>query len=64
MKVGDYVEYIPFEGCDKSIHEKGRIKSLCEDENYVFVVFKCENRWSEFQNYTGQKTKVSDLIKL
>lgn len=45
--VGKWVAYFDVYGQP----EIGRIKSW--NEHYVFVVFKCDNNWSEFENYTG-----------
>jgi len=52
--VGDYVWYVPFEGCLESDYEKGRVKSI-SDENYVFVVYHCNNDWDNYKDYTGQR---------
>ena len=56
------VHYIPFEGCDKSIYENGIIKSHSEyDENILFVVFKCNDDWDNYKNYTGQSVNIKQL---
>lgn len=39
--------------------EKGRIKSW--GDKYVFVVYKCAGKWSDFKNYTAAATKPEDL---
>ncbi len=59
---GDTVTYIPFDGADESLWERGKVKFDKEDdEDFVFVVFKCNNEWDNYSNYTGQRTNVSDL---
>ena len=58
FKVGDKVTYVPKYGD----LEHGKIKSLNEfDPTAVFVVFKCNEEWESYQNYTGASTKISDL---
>ena len=61
LSEGDYVNYIPFKNCDKSQYEYGRIKSIQSSE-FVFVVYNCNNDWDNYQNYTGQRTAIKDLI--
>lgn len=39
--------------------EKGRIKSW--NDKFIFVVYKCDNNWNMFQNYTGCATNPEDL---
>lgn len=59
---GQKVSYIPFEGCDKSLIQKGIVKSInFNDLTTVFVVFNCAGDWYDYENYTGQNTKVSQL---
>lgn len=52
---GQKVHYAPKFGNK----ENGIVKSMRED--VVFVVFKCGNDWDNYQKYTGQSTKISDL---
>jgi len=40
-------------------NERGRVK--CWNSEYVFVVYRCDNHWEEFNNYTGVATKREDL---
>ena len=54
MKPGDYVTYIPK-------NERGIIKSLSKQDGYVFVVYKCNNDWKHYYNYTAASTRISDL---
>jgi hypothetical protein len=63
MKVGDNVTYIPFKGCDKSLYESGKVKSICDDTNYVFVVYHCNNNWdvNHWKDYTAARTATKDL---
>lgn len=39
--------------------EKGKIKSW--NDNFIFVVYKCDNQWDRFQDYTGCATSPDDL---
>ena len=39
--------------------EKGKIKSW--NAKWVFVVYKCDCEWDNFQNYTGCATDPNDL---
>jgi len=39
--------------------EKGRIKSW--NDKFIFVVYKCENKWNKFYNYTACATDPKDL---
>jgi hypothetical protein len=41
--------------------EKGRIKSWSVDGDMVFVVYKCDGKWTEFKNYTAAATAPYDL---
>ena len=42
--------------------ENGKVKSLCDDStSHVFVVFNCAGEWDNFENYTAQRTPISDL---
>lgn len=62
MKPGDKVHYLPFKGCHFPEIEFGIVKSLNEmDPTTVFVVFKCGEDWSMYQEYTGQNVKISEL---
>lgn len=57
---GDYVHYIPFEGCDPSLYQNGRVKSIQDDE-HCFVVYHCAGNWDNYGAYTGQRTHVNQL---
>jgi hypothetical protein len=58
FNVGDFVYYVePFKT------EYGRIKSLCDDPNFVFVVYNCNEDWDNYQNYTGARTNIKSLHK-
>ena len=39
--------------------EKGKIKSW--NDKFIFVVYKCDNNWDKFQDYTGCSTTPQDL---
>lgn len=55
MQDGDFVHYVP--GFGKL--ENGRIKSI--DEDSAFVVYHCNDEWSRFREYVGQKTHLNNL---
>jgi len=48
--IGRWVIYQPFAGKP----EEGRIKSW--NDRFVFVVYRCDNLWDRFMEYTGQAT--------
>ena len=54
FEVGEKVIYIPKE-------EKGVVKSLCDDKDYVFVVYNCADEWHRYKDYTAARTRTSDL---
>jgi hypothetical protein len=53
--VGRWVRYIPCVGAP----EPGRIKSW--NDTFVFVVYKCDQQWDRFTDYTGCATSPEDL---
>lgn len=57
VKVGIRVAYKP--GYKT---ENGIIKSLCEDKNFVFVVYNCGGEWKNYQDYTAARTNIKDLV--
>jgi len=52
--IGKWVVYTSF-----GEKEKGRLKSW--NDKTVFVVFKCENKWHRYKDYTGCGTNPEDL---
>lgn len=57
FKEGDKVRYCPSHGRE----EKGIVKSNPENGKFVFVVYKCNNEWHNYKNYTGCATDIEDL---
>jgi len=53
--VGRWVEYRPSVGPKV----EGRIKSW--NEKWIFVVYYCDGKWDEYQNYTAAATEPNDL---
>lgn len=53
--VGKWVVYTPLKGAS----ERGRIKSW--NDKWIFVVYKCDNNWDKFADYTGCATDPSEL---
>lgn len=59
--VGVWVEYTPYPGRK----EIGRIKWWnVKCSTWVFVVFKCDDNWEDFANYTAAMTNRDDLIMI
>jgi hypothetical protein len=56
--IGKLVEYRAGTGQT----ERGRIKSWTD--KYVRVVYKCDNQWLRFQDFTGCATDPCDLTFL
>lgn len=52
---GDKVHYTAPHGTK----ENGKVKEV--RETIAFVVYKCNNEWDNYENYTGQSTQLSDL---
>ena len=57
MKIGDWVRYD--DGHAPS--EVGRIKRITD--KWIFVVFHCDNRWTEYYNFTAEACNKSYLKK-
>ena len=45
----------------KDRKDHGVIKSFSDDPRYAFVVFKCNDDWKNYQNYTAQRTPIKYL---
>lgn len=56
--VGKWVEY---HGRGGEV-EHGRIKSW--NDEFIFVVYRCNNEWDRFQDFTAAATDPKDLIFL
>ncbi len=54
--IGKWVIYQP---TIKGKPEEGRIKSWGSE--VIFVVYRCNNEWDRFQNYTAQATLPNRL---
>ena len=55
MNIGDKVHYVSVGKV-----ENGIVKSL-PDFEFAFVVYHCAGEWDNYQNYTGARTRISDL---
>lgn len=55
IREGDKVMYHSF-----NEKECGVVKLIRGDE-YVFVVYHCDDKWDQYQNYTAAKTRIRDL---
>lgn len=54
--IGSPVTY--FDGFKR---ENGIIKSFSPDGVTAFVVYHCDDKWDEYENYTGASTRIEDL---
>lgn len=58
FKPGDKVHYNP----DFGKVENGIVKSVHpSEEDIVYVVFKCDNNWADYDKYTGEAVLAEDL---
>lgn len=63
-KRGDVVLYKPFKGCDPSQYERGIVKRMADDPDYVFVLYDTPARKYEthdVDHYTCARTAIADL---
>lgn len=61
FKVGDKVHYSPLRKYSLTKqYENGIVKEIVDDE-YVRVVYHCDNDWKNFKNYTSALTATRDL---
>ena len=58
LKESDIGQWVQYESYNRNI-EQGRIKSW--NETFIFVVYKCNNEWDRFQDFTAQATNPNDL---
>ena len=57
MKKGDRVTYIaPY------IEEHGIVKKV-QNKDHVFVVYHCNEDWKNYEKYTGESTRIVDLVE-
>lgn len=56
--IGKWIEY---RGRGGEV-ERGRIKSW--NDKFIFVVYRCNNEWHKFQDFTGAATNPEDLVFL
>jgi len=55
---GRWVLYVGMAG----EREQGRIESW--NQSFIFVVYKCDGDWDNYENYTGQATAPDQLCFL
>jgi hypothetical protein len=61
IQVGDKVHYRP-EHYGEDEFDNGLVKEIRRGVNdAVWVVYNCNNEWHRFQDFTGAKTRISDL---
>ena len=41
--------------------ENGIIKSINDNQTIAWVVYKCDNEWSNYEKYVGAATNIEDL---
>lgn len=56
MKIGERVTYITIGKV-----EHGIVKSI-SDADHVFVVYHCDGKWDQYQEYTAARTRIRDLV--
>jgi hypothetical protein len=56
FKIGDKVTYIT-----EYKKEIGIIKEVFEESQVAFVVYKCNDNWENYKNYTGCLTNFKNL---
>jgi hypothetical protein len=62
MQKGDLVTYIPFPEAPKSKWVQGKVKSVHPNTNDIlFVVFRCNDEWDDYEKYTSQATNLKNL---
>lgn len=42
------------------VGKKGIVKGV-QNDKYAFVVYHCNNNWSDYENYTAARTRIEDL---
>lgn len=57
LEAGMKVTYCPEYGNK----EQGIIKSIDRKMGIAFVVYKCDNKWDKYEDYTGCSTYLSNL---
>ncbi len=58
LQPGDKVTYLAHPGAK---YEHGIVKSNTSNPHQVFVVYKCNGNWDNYQNYTAALTDVGSL---
>ena len=58
FEIGSKVTYTPNFGGKT---EKGIVHSYFGMRNYVYVVYKCDNNWDNYRDYTPQLTSKGAL---
>lgn len=57
--VGKYIDYVSHEK-----RQTGRIKNICSDNRYAWIVYNCNDDWDNYTDYTGARTSVLDTENL
>lgn len=61
LKVGDMISY----GRPDCVNRKeGKIKTIAKDGYHVFAVFSCNRDWDNYRDYTAQRVRIRDVIKI
>lgn len=58
VKPGDKVHYVSKFRDDI---DNGIIKSICIDNKHAWVVFKCDDDWANYDDYTAERVALKDL---
>lgn len=58
IQKGDYVTYTDFVGNES----KGRVKLISPDGKMAYVVYQCNNNWTNYLEYTSARTSMANLV--
>jgi hypothetical protein len=56
---GSVGKWVVYRRLSKTEREEGRIKGW--NDKFIFVVYKCNNEWNRYQEFTAQATEGEDL---
>lgn len=58
--IGRILTYVEFDGSE----QKGKLKAFDNEKQIAWIVYKCNNNWDRFKDYTAAATKYSDIKEL
>lgn len=57
--VGTKVHHSRYIG--RFIKQNGILKSFSNQPGYAFIVYKCNEEWEKYREYTGELTRLVDI---